>query len=99
VVSSSANPSSVNQSVTFTATVTGVSPTGTVTFQDGGSTIGTGTLAGGSTTFSTSTLSVGSHSITAVYGGDSNDNTSTSAAVTQVVRSLVAFANLPMMGF
>src|SRR5262249_42564320 len=37
-VTSSANPSVVGQSVTFTATVTGTggTPTGTVTFQDGG---------------------------------------------------------------
>ena len=40
---SSLNPSTVGQSVTFTATVTGASgtPTGTVTFKDGATTIGT----------------------------------------------------------
>src|SRR5205085_1810660 len=48
-------------------------PTGTVTFKDGATTLGTGTLSGGSATFSTSTLSVASHSVTAVYGGDTND--------------------------
>ena len=78
------------QSVTFTATVAvsspGVgTPTGTVTFKDGTTTLGTGTLstAKGVTTatFSTSTLALGSHSITAVYAGDTNDLTSTSAAL------------------
>jgi hypothetical protein len=66
--------------------VSGTTPTGTVTFKDGASTLGTGTLNGsGDATFSTSILSVGSHSITAVYGGDSNFNGSTSSSLTQTV--------------
>ncbi len=45
-------------------------------------TLGTGTLNGsGVATFSTSALAVSSHSITAVYGGDTNFTTSTSSAV------------------
>jgi len=72
-------------SVTFTAKVTGFSPTGTVTFFDGGMQIGTGTLAAGTATFTTSSLAVGSHSITAKYGGDPNNVASTSAALTQTV--------------
>ena len=85
VVVSSANPSVFGQSVTFTATVTANAPgsgtpTGTVTFMDGSTTLGTGTLNGsGVATFSTSGLSVGSHSITAVYGGDTDFTTSTSS--------------------
>src|SRR6185503_1257512 len=52
--------------------------------KDGSTTIGTGTLgAEGKATLSTSTLSAGSHTITAVYGGDANYNTSTSASITQ----------------
>src|SRR5262249_12451697 len=47
-LSSSANPSSAGQTVTFTATVTGQAgvgtPSGTVTFRDGSSSIGSGTL-------------------------------------------------------
>src|SRR5436190_8464156 len=86
-VASSANPSTLGQSVTFTASVTGggATPTGTVTFKDGATTLGTGTLSGGTATFSTSALTVGSHSIAAVYGGDSNYTTSTSATLTQTV--------------
>jgi hypothetical protein len=90
-LTSSANPSSFGQSGTFTATVTANAPgsgipTGTVTFKDGATTVGTGTLDGsGVATFATSTLSVGSHSITAVYGGDGNFNTSTSSILTQTV--------------
>ena len=90
-VVSSANPSVFGESVTFTATVTANAPgsgipTGTVTFLDGSTTLGTGTLNGsGIATFSTSALTVGSHSITVVYGGDTDFTTSTSSALTQVV--------------
>jgi len=44
-VTSSLNPSTFGQSVTFTATVSsaGGTPTGTVTFYDGATTLGTGT--------------------------------------------------------
>jgi hypothetical protein len=91
VVSASANPSVYSQPVTFTATVTANAPgsglaTGTVTFQDGSNTLGTGALDGtGHATFTTSNLSVAAHSITAVYGGDTNFNGSTSSIVTQTV--------------
>jgi hypothetical protein len=76
-LTASPNPSTPGQLVTFTATVTVTSgtgtPTGTVTFKDGGTTLGTGTVGvGGVATFATSTLSSGSHTITAVYGGDTN---------------------------
>ena len=94
-LTSSANPSTAGQSVTFTATVTGPTgnttvPTATVSFLDGTTTLGSGTLNGsGVATYSTSTLSAGSHSITAVYGGDSNFSGSTSAVLTQVVNTPV----------
>jgi hypothetical protein len=85
-LSSSLNPSLSAQSVTFTATVTGVSPTGTVQFKDGAANLGSAvTLAGGAASFTTSSLASGSHSITAVYSGDGNNTTSTSTALTQTV--------------
>ncbi len=90
-LSSDTNPSVFGQSVTFTATVSVVSPgsgtpTGMVTFLDGTTTLGTGSLnAQDVATFTTSTLTVGSHSITAVYAGDSNFNGSTSSALSQTV--------------
>jgi hypothetical protein len=74
-VTSSLTPSTFNQQVTFTATVTGQfggTPTGTVTFSDGTTTLGTSPLSGGMATFSTATLAAGLHSINAVYSGDSN---------------------------
>src|SRR5205085_1385158 len=54
-------------------------------FLDGTTTLGSGTLSGGVATFSTAALSAGTHSITAVYGADANDNGSTSSALSQVV--------------
>ena len=84
-LSSSQNPSSAGQPVTFTASVTGFAPTGTVTFFDGGTPIGTATLTGSTATLTTSSLSVGSHSITARYNGDTNNLPSTSAALIQNV--------------
>jgi hypothetical protein len=90
-VSSSSNPSVFSQPVTFTAIVTATAPgsgvpTGTVTFKNGTATLGTGTLDGsGHATFTTSTLAVGSRSITAVYGGSSSFNGSTSPVLTQTV--------------
>jgi ELWxxDGT repeat protein len=48
-------------------------PTGTVTLKEGTTVLGANiTLSGGSGTFTTASLSVGSHTITAVYNGDSN---------------------------
>ena len=56
-----------------------------MTFKDGATTLGTGTLSGGVATFATSALAIGSHTITAVYGGDTNFTTSTSSSLTQTV--------------
>jgi hypothetical protein len=78
-VSSSQNPSAYGQAVSFTATVTGNSPTGTVQFNIDGSAFGSPvTLSGGSATSgSTTTLAVGTHTVTAVYSGDSQNVGST----------------------
>ena len=90
-VTSSANPQVLGRSVTLTATISAVSPgvgmpAGTVTFQDGGSALGTGAInASGVVTFTTGSLTVGSHAVTAVYGSDSNFNSSTSPTCTQAI--------------
>jgi hypothetical protein len=87
-VASSLNPSSVGQSVTFTATVSSQgsgNPTGIVEFKDGTSDIGSVPLAGNSAALSTSALGVGTHSITAAYSGDLNFKPSTSSRLQQVV--------------
>ena len=73
------------QPVTMTATVAPSGATGSVNFMDGTATIGSQTLANGTATFTTSSLSAGSHSLSAVYGGDSQFATSTSPTVTETV--------------
>jgi CSLREA domain-containing protein len=83
VVTSSPNPSNINQNVTLTATVSSVfpgTPTGTVQFKEGASNIGAAQTLNGSgvatviTSFSTS----GNHApITGDYSGDAAFNIST----------------------
>jgi hypothetical protein len=88
-LTSSPNPSSYGQTVTFTATVTKSGPyglTGKVRFFDGTNGIGTVTLSGGVATFERSTLGVGTHPITAKYLGDAYNDTSASPVVEQVVQ-------------
>ncbi len=87
VLTASATSVAEGASVTFTSTVTPTAgtptPTGTVTFMDGATTLGTGTLNGsGVATYSTSSLALASHSITAVYAGDTRNLGSTSNALT-----------------
>jgi len=84
-VTSSLNPSMFGQFVTFTATVTGASPTGTVQFLDGATLLASGTLSGAQATLATDLLAQGSHNITAVYSGDTNNQGSTSPILVQVV--------------
>ncbi|MGB8662269.1 MAG: Ig-like domain repeat protein, partial [Candidatus Acidiferrum sp.] len=94
-VTSSTNPSTVNQSVTFRATVVPVAPatgtpTGTVSFTSNGAAIaGCASVALSGTdvaTCATSALAAGSDSIVATYGGDSNFNGS-SGSLTQTVNN------------
>ena len=84
-LASSLNPSGNGQSVTFTATVTGNSPTGLVTFADGSTVLGTAPVIGGRAAFTTAALSIGTHNIGASYGGDSLNLGSQSAALSQTV--------------
>jgi hypothetical protein len=83
-VASSLNPSIYQNSVTFTATVPS-GATGTIAFMDATTTLGTIPITGNSAAFSISTLVASTHSITAVYSGDINFLSATSAAVAQVV--------------
>jgi hypothetical protein len=100
-LTSSPNPSALNQSVTFTATVSGsaggTSPTGTVTFTDltTGQTLGTAPLNNSEqATLTTSSLAAGNHNIQASYGGDNNFGGSTSAPLTQTVNKSNTTATL-----
>jgi hypothetical protein len=105
-LSSSANPSVSGASVTFTASATGFSPTGSVNFTDGGTSISgcsAVALAGSGNTRSaactTSTLGVGTHSILANYGGDANNTASNSSTLSQVVNSAAPSATLVNASF
>ena len=95
-LSSSVGTLVFGESVNFTASVTPNTATGTVTFKDGTKTLGTATLSAGSATFSINSLAVGSHSITAVYGGDTNDNGSTSSTIFETVtKPVIGTTSLP----
>ena len=97
-VASNNNPSTAGQSVTLSATVTspqGGTPTGTITFMDGQTVLGTAAVNGmGSATFTVTTLTAGSHSITAIYGGNSTFAASTSSVLTQTVQLAQTFTSL-----
>ena len=83
------NPAIAETTVTFTAKVTGNggSPGGTVVFSANGTAIGTpATLdATGTATATTSGFVPGSYAITAVYGGDTNDQGSTGTGTAPLV--------------
>ena len=97
-LTSSVNPSTLGQNVTFTATVAGVAgtvaPDGTVTFMDGATVLSTVALSGTTATYATSTLTLGVHPITAVYSGDSSIEVlgSTSAVLNQDVQATSTIA-------
>jgi hypothetical protein len=88
-LTSSLNPSVYGNSVIFTASVPAPA-TGSVQFSDGNAALGTGTIANGIATLTTSTLAVGTHPVTAVYSGDADYNSATSAVYSQVVTAQAA---------
>lgn len=88
-LSSLPNASVFGQTVSFTATLTPTSgsgtPTGFVDFKDGSTLLQTVTVSEGQAVLQVSTLVAGTHAITAVYSGDSNFVGSVSNAVNQTV--------------
>ncbi len=96
-LSSSRNPSTTGQSVTFSVSVSGAvgTPTGTVSFLDGTSAISgcaSVALTAGGATCATSSLHQGSHAISATYSGDAAYNAATSNTLTQTVQDVATFA-------
>jgi hypothetical protein len=91
-LTASGNTINPGATLTLTATVasaTSGTPTGTVSFYDGSTLLDTATLTAGVATYSTTALLSGSHTITAVYSGDTNFTaSSTSSALTITVPSL-----------
>jgi uncharacterized repeat protein (TIGR02543 family) len=92
-IASSTKSASYGQAVTFTATVSAVSvrkstltPTGTVTFMDGPTIIASNVpLVSNRAPFTTNALTPGSHTITAIYNGDTKFNGSTSSKLNLLV--------------
>ena len=80
----SASPSAVmtGVQVTFNATVSGLSPTGAISFVEDGSTLGTASLVNGVVVWTHSFATTGLHTVVASYGGDSDDQASDSNSVT-----------------
>ena len=91
---SSLNPATLGQNVTFTASASGgtPSPTGSIKFMDGTSLLGSSPVgANGTATLTTSTLTFGTHSITAIYQGDTDHAVSTSSVLNeQIVEAATA---------
>ena len=90
----SSNTSVFGQSVTVTAAVSPTAATGKVIFYDGATALnpsGVTLDATGQASFVITGLTVGSHSIRAVYGGDTNDATSSSIVLTEKVGAVSLF--------
>jgi large repetitive protein len=102
-LSASTRSAVYSQSITFVATVSAASgtPTGTVTFSDGGTTLGTVNLnAADQATLTTSALTIGSHSITASYSGDADDEgVTTTPVVESVSQAATQVVLVPQPGF
>ncbi len=83
------NPSTYQDSITLTATVSGGSllPTGTITFMDGTTNLGDVSVDGNrNAVYGTKTFTGGTHHITVTYNGDANTEGSTSDVYDQVVQ-------------
>jgi Ca2+-binding RTX toxin-like protein len=95
VLTSSVNPSSLGQSVTFTAIVSpvapsGGTPTGSVTFMNGSTVLGTVpiSIVGGlsQTSLTTTFSTAGTFTITAAYGNTDGNYTASSTSLVQTVQ-------------
>ena len=101
-LASSMNPVPLKEYVNYTATVTSDykgAITGTVAFQDGGSTVATVDVNGGQAPFTTNYIATGSHAISASYSGDQYNAGSASATLTeQVITGVVSKTTLTTSG-
>ncbi|MCX6872923.1 MAG: DUF6288 domain-containing protein [Verrucomicrobia bacterium] len=84
-------PSNPGTPLTFTAAVTGSTPTGNVAFYAGPTLLGTSALNGSyQASLTTSSLAIGSYHITAQYAGNTTNAASTSAALAIEITSMLA---------
>ncbi len=86
LLSSSANPANLGQSVVLTATVSPPA-TGSVTFYNGTAQLGSRVLSSGQAAMVSSFAAAGTYSLTVVYGGGGNYAGSTSKVVMEVVNA------------
>lgn len=96
-LTSTINPSTFGQAVTFSATVSSAAgtPAGSVTFASDATTLGTVSLTGGQATLATPALPAGNHTITASYGGDVTMNLAPSTGtLTQPVAKAASATSL-----
>jgi uncharacterized repeat protein (TIGR03803 family) len=86
-LTSSLNPSYVDEPVTLSAVVSGseATPTGSVTFVQGKTTLGTATVVNGEALLITTFMKSGSLSTVADYSGDQDYQATNSKPITQVV--------------
>jgi hypothetical protein len=84
-LAASANSAAPGQQLTITATITGATPTGTVSFVSGGTTLGTAPITNGTATLATSFATAGTYSVIANYPGDANNTPSSSSPVSIIV--------------
>lgn len=99
-LTSSVTSSAYRETVSFVVkvpSVSGLVPSGTITFYDGNvelRTVSLGTSGVISAVYEASDLTIGSHTITARYNGDSNFESSTSSALTHTVNHIEANPSL-----
>lgn len=86
-LTSSVNPSHLNEAVTFTAKVAPATATGTILLKEGATAIAGGILSGGQVSFTFTNLSAGEHTIIAEYSGDNAVSGSISSPLLQVVQT------------
>ncbi|HET6631896.1 MAG TPA: Ig-like domain-containing protein [Rhodanobacteraceae bacterium] len=93
-MSASAGPASYGAPVTLSATVTGNTPSGSVTFSEGGTTLCSASLdASGTASCSAGGLAVGSHSISASYPGDALNGSENARLTMQVEPGVQSISN------
>jgi hypothetical protein len=90
-LTASANPAFTSNPVTYTAALSipasaPSAPTGTVTFLDGTTPIGSGVVTASMATLTISAPATGSHSITAIYSGDTNYTAAASLTLTEIIQ-------------
>ena len=94
------SPNRTGTPLTFTATVAGSAPTGSVSFYDGATPLATGVALNGAqqASLTTSSLAAGTHAITTRFEGNSANDPSVSAALTIQVAQPAELASFSFPG-